>query len=186
MRITFATGNQHKADKTAQLLGRDLDHEKVDLDELQTTDLSELVEHKVRQAYQRLQRPVIVDDYGLGFDALSGLPGPFIKFFIEAEDGLEKLCRMMDPIDDSRRAHTVCVIAFYDGKTLKIFEKTMTGRIADNPVGSNGIHTDRIFMPDGYDGKTRAELDEKMYDEVYKKVRPLNELKEFLDEYYGE
>jgi len=185
MKITFATGNQHKADKTAQLLGRDIDHEKVDLDELQTTDLAELAEHKVRQAYDKLQRPVIVDDYGLGFESLNGLPGPFIKFFIEASDGLERLCRMIDNLDDSRRAYTTCVIAFYDGTTLKVFEKTMLGTIADHPVGSNGIHTDQIFKPDGYDGRTRAELNDDEYDEVYRKVRPLDELKRFLDEYYG-
>lgn len=184
MKITFATGNQHKAAKTAQLLGREIDHEKVNLDELQTVNLTELAEHKVRQAYDSLQRPVIVDDYGLGFDSLNGLPGPFIKFFIEADDGLEKLCRLMDGIDTNRRAHTKCVIAFYDGTTLKVFEKLMIGSIANHPVGNNGIHTDQIFMPDGYEGKTRAQLNDKEYDEVYTKVRPLSELKDFLDEYY--
>ena len=184
MRITFATGNQHKADKTAQLLGRDLDHEKIDLDELQTTDLAELLEHKVRQAYDKLQRPVIVDDYGLGFDALNGLPGPFIKFFIEPEDGVEKLCRMLDSLE-TRRARTVCAIAFFDGKTLKVFEKTLFGEIAQHPIGENGIYTDRIFMPDGWQGKTRAQLNDAEYDTVYMEVRPLAELKEFLDDYYG-
>lgn len=184
MRITFATGNQHKADKTAQLLGRELDHEKIDLDELQTLNLAELLEHKVRQAYETLQRPVIVDDYGLGFDAFNGLPGPFIKFFIEADDGLEKLCRMIDNLE-TRRARTVCAIAFYDGNTLKVFEKTMLGEIAQHPIGENGIHTDRIFIPDGCNGRTRAQLDDVQYDIVYKKVRPLDELKEFLDDYYG-
>ena len=183
MKVTFVTGNQHKADKTSQLLGRELDHTKVDLDELQTTDLRELAEHKVRQAYDILKTPVIVDDYGLGFGALGGLPGPFIKFFIEAENGLEKLCRMIDSFDD-RRAKTACVVAFYDGATLEVFEKIMNGTIAEHPIGSNGIHTDQIFIPDGY-GMTRAQLNDEQYDEVYRKVRPLDELKEFLDGYYG-
>lgn len=182
--VTFVTGNQHKADKTAQLLGRELLHEKVDLDELQTKDLSELAEHKVRQAYDLLKKPVIIDDFGLGFDALGGLPGPFIKFFIGVEDGLEKLCRMADNLE-SRRAKVSCVMAFYDGKVIKIFEKNMSGEIAQHPVGSNGIHTDQIFIPDGY-GKTRAQLDDAIYDEVYKLVRPLGELKDFLDGYYGQ
>lgn len=183
MRVTFVTGNQHKADKTAQLLGRELLHEKVDLDELQTVNLAELAEHKARQAYELLKKPVIVDDYGLGFEALNGLPGPFIKFFIEAEDGLEKLCRMIDGLGN-RRARTNCVVAFYDGKVFKVFEKIMNGEIAQHPIGNNGIHTDQIFIPEGY-VKTRAQLDDDEYDEVYKLVRPLDELKEFLDEYYG-
>jgi non-canonical purine NTP pyrophosphatase (RdgB/HAM1 family) len=182
MKVTFVTGNQHKADKTAQLLGRELLHQKIDLDELQTVDLSELAEHKVRQAYETLKTPVIVDDYGLGFDAFDGLPGPFIKFFISIDDGLEKLCRMIDHFDN-RRAKTVCVIAFFDGTTLKVFERTMHGVIAEHPIGTNGIHTDQIFIPDGY-GMTRAQLDDATYDEVYMKVRPLEELKRFLDGYY--
>ena len=183
MKVTFVTGNQHKADKTSQLLGRELDHEKVDLDELQTIDIVELAEHKVKQAYAILQRPVIVDDYSLSFDALNGLPGPFIKFFISIDDGLEKLCRMLDPFEN-RRAGTACVIAFYDGQVMKVFEKYTHGDIVQHPIGDNGIHTDRIFTPDGYD-QTRAQMDDVMYDEVYRKVRPLDELKLFLDEYYG-
>ncbi|MES2876599.1 MAG: non-canonical purine NTP pyrophosphatase [Patescibacteria group bacterium] len=184
MKVTFVTGNQHKADKTAQLLGRELDHAKVDLDELQTTNMSELAEHKVRQAYDVLRVPVMIDDFGLAFDALDGLPGPFVKFFVDADDGLKNMCRMIDSFDN-RKARTVCVMAFYDGKALKVFEKRMEGSIAEHPVGLNGIGTDQIFIPKGY-GKTRAQLDDEQYDEVYRKVRPLNELKEFLDEYYDE
>lgn len=183
MQLTFVTGNQHKANKTSQLLGRELSHEKVDLDELQTLNLTELAEHKVRQAYELLKKPVMIDDFGLGFDALHGLPGPFIKFFVEIEDGLEKLCRMADALE-SRRAYVSCVMAFYDGKTLRVFEKSLSGEVAKHPVGNNGIHTDQIFIPDGYD-RTRAQLSDAEYDEVYKLVRPLGELKEFLDEYYG-
>lgn len=183
MKVTFVTGNQHKADKAALLLGRELLHQKIDLDEIQTTNLSELAEHKIKQAYDKAGVPVIIDDFGLGVDALSGLPGPFIKFFVQASDGLENICRMVDGLGD-RSASVSCVIAFYDGKTLKIFEKRLAGTIAEHPVGTNGIHTDQIFIPDGYD-KTRAQLDDDEYDKVYKKVRPLDELREFLDEYYG-
>lgn len=184
MKVVFVTGNQHKADKTAQLLDRAIDHEKLDLDEIQTTNVAELAEHKVRQAYEILKKPVIIDDYGLGFDALDGMPGPFIKFFVMIDDGLEKLCRMLDGFD-SRRATTCCVMAFYDGKTLRVFEKYTTGDIAVHPSGENGIHTDRIFRPDGYH-QTRAEMDDITYDEVYRQVRPLDELKECLDTYYGQ
>lgn len=182
MTVTFVTGNQHKADKTAQLLGREIAHQKVDLDELQTVNLSELAEHKVRQAYDILKIPVIIDDFGLGFDVLGGLPGPFIKFFVEVENGLENLCRMIDRSDE-RRAKATCVMAFFDGKTLKVFERVTPGTIVEHPIGDNGIHTDKIFIPDGY-SKTRAQLNDAEYDEVYKKVRPLDDLKEFFDVYY--
>mgnify|MGYP003619857813 CR=1 FL=1 len=46
----FITGNQDKADYLARILGIELQHQKLDLDEIQSTSLEEIVEHKVRQA----------------------------------------------------------------------------------------------------------------------------------------
>lgn len=181
MTLTFVTGNPHKAEKAARLLGRPLEHRKVELDEIQTVDLVELVEHKVRQAYAAIGSPVMVDDFGFGFTALNGLPGPFTKFFIESENGDEKMCRMIDSFND-RSAVVTCAIGYYDGTTLKVFQKSLHGTTADHSRGSNGIATDRIFIPDGYD-VTRAELNDEDYDKVYVAVRPYDELRAFLESY---
>lgn len=60
--ITFITGNQKKADYLAQYLGFPIEHVKVDLDEIQSLNLREIVEHKVKQAYEKIKKPVIVED----------------------------------------------------------------------------------------------------------------------------
>jgi hypothetical protein len=52
--IVFITGNQKKADYLAKYLGFPIEHIKVDLDELQSLDLREIVEHKVKQAYAKI------------------------------------------------------------------------------------------------------------------------------------
>lgn len=44
----FITGNQNKADYLSRQLGIQIDHKKVDLDEIQSTDLHEIVEHKLQ------------------------------------------------------------------------------------------------------------------------------------------
>ena len=44
----FITGNQHKADYLSRQLGVAIAHQKVELDELQSTDLHVIVEHKLR------------------------------------------------------------------------------------------------------------------------------------------
>lgn len=178
MNLTLVTGNAHKAEKASELLGLPLFHAKVELDELQTIDLSKLVEHKVRQAYAVIKSPVIVDDFGFGFSALNGLPGPFTKFFVESPGGDEMLCRMVDGFND-RSAAVTCAIGYYDGTTLKVFQKTLQGTTSEHPRGGNGIATDRIFVPEGYT-KTRAELDDAEYDFVYQLVRPYDELRDFL------
>lgn len=183
MNLTFVTGNTHKAEKAAKLLGRDLHHVKLDLDELQTTNLEELVEHKVRQAYDKVGSPVIVDDFGFGFKALNGLPGPFTKFFIASPNGPEMMCRMVDAFDD-RSASVSTAIGYYDGMILKVFIRTLTGTTANQPRGTNGIDTDKIFIPTGY-SKTRAELDDDEYDKVYMMVRPYDELRGFLESLDG-
>jgi Ham1 family protein len=71
--ITFITGNQHKADALARVLGLPLAHRAVDLMEIQSTSLEEVVEHKVRQAYMVAKCPVLVEDVALEFTALGGL-----------------------------------------------------------------------------------------------------------------
>ena len=72
--ITFITGNQKKADYLAKYLGFPIEHEKINLDELQSLDLREIVEHKVKQAYTKVGKPVIVEDVSLEFLALGKLP----------------------------------------------------------------------------------------------------------------
>lgn len=182
--ITFITGNQHKADQYARLLEHDLTHKKIDLDEIQSRNIVDVAKHKIEQAYEIMNQPVIIDDFGFYIEELNDLPGPFIKFFVEPADGLEKLCRITDSLKH-RRAKVVCAIAYKDGKHTKVFVKELRGNVADHPRGQLGIGTDMIFEPDGYDGKTRAELSSEQYDEVYLKVRPVNELKEFLEQING-
>ena len=47
---------------------------KLDLDEIQSLDLREIVEHKVRQAYEKCGKPVLVENASLEFTALGRLP----------------------------------------------------------------------------------------------------------------
>lgn len=175
----FITGNQHKADYLATMLGITLEHQKVDLDEIQSTDLDKIVTHKVEQAYKELARPVLVEDVALNFTALNSLPGPFIKFFVESPDGLEKLCRMLDGFDD-RSARAECTFGYYDGTQLELFHGGLDGMIATSPRGENGYGWDRIYEPMGYGGRTRAELSPEEDEETYVTIKPFALLRDFL------
>lgn len=176
----FITGNQHKADYLAKLLGIELQHQKVDLDEIQSVDLEKIVEHKARQAYGIIKRPVLVEDVALGFTALDGLPGPFIKFFVEADNGLENLCRMLDGFSD-RGARAECVFAYYDGVRCEIIKGGLSGTIADHPRGEGGFGWDKIFCPEGYEGQTRAELILEQNEKTYQTIKPIAKLRAFLN-----
>lgn len=175
--ITFITGNQSKADYLAKYLGFAVAHQKVDLDEIQSLDLREVVEHKVRQAYEIIQKPVIVEDVSLEFTAFGRLPGTFIKFYID-ELPLETICRMVDGV--SREAVARCVFGYYDGERVEFFEGSLPGLVAQQPQGENGFGWDKIFVPEGYN-VTRAALSEEDDKLTYLQLKPFAKLKDYLE-----
>lgn len=172
----FITGNANKAEYLSKYLGVALEHQKIDLDEIQSLDLKEIVSHKAKQAYQIVKKPVLVEDVSLEFKALGRLPGTFIKFFVD-EVPFETLCMMLDGLD--RTAYAACMFAYYDGKKLELFESGLKGEIADYPRGEGGYGWDKIFIPDGYK-ITRAELSETDNQKTYMQIKPLQKVREFL------
>jgi non-canonical purine NTP pyrophosphatase (RdgB/HAM1 family) len=178
MNIYFITGNQSKADYLAKYLDHPIEHKKLDLDEIQSLDLSEIVEHKVRQAYDLIKQPVLVEDVSLEFTALGKLPGPFIKFFLQ-ELSLQEVCDLLG--NNSRAAIGRFLFAYYDAKRLEFFEGEIRGTIATHPEGIKGFGWDPIFIPDGYK-TTRALLNDEDYQDVYLKIRPFAQLKAFLEQ----
>ena len=157
--LHFATTNGDKLREAEEILGRPVTGVALDLAELQTTDLAELVRHKAAQAHAALGRPVLVEDTGLVFLAWGALPGPFIKFFLE-HLGLDGLVRALGPFDD-KRAEAVCTVGYHDGSTVQIVSGRTPGRIVP-PAGNGGFGWDSIFVPDGQPGgaaRTFAQLD---------------------------
>lgn len=176
----FITGNQHKADYLAKLLGIPLEHQKVELDELQSLDLQEIVDHKVRQAYKLIGRPVLVEDVSLEFRALGKLPGPYIKWFLDSA-GEDACCRMLDGFND-RSAIIRCTFGYYDGETVVLFDSELTGLISDRPKGNNGYGFDRIFINKGYN-ITRAEMTPEENEKTYREqMKPIGKVKKFLED----
>lgn len=181
--VTFITGNQDKADNLSRLLGVPLAHKNIELDELQSLHMDDVIRHKAKAAYKALRTPVLVDDVSMWLDELDGLPGPFIKFFVGAKNGAENLCRMADGLP-SRRATARAYFGLYDGTKMTILHGEIHGEIAEHPQGDNGFAYgwDKVFCPDGYGGRTRAELTQSEYDKVYRQIRPISALQSVLEE----
>lgn len=176
---TFISGNQNKIDYLAKTLGVTLEHQKINLDEIQSADPKVVIAHKVKQAYDIIQKPVLVEDTSLSFNALSALPGPFVKFFVDAEDGLENMCRMLDGFTD-RSAYGSVIYGYFDGTQVCYFEGRLNGTIARHPRGSGGYGWDQIFEPEGYGGRTRAELTPEEDVASYNQLRDTAGLHAFL------
>ena len=175
--FVFITGNQNKANYFAKLIGMPVEHQKADLDEIQSLDLEEIVKHKVRQAYELIKRPVVVEDVALRFDALNRLPGPFIKWFID-EIGLERTCQLLEG-KATRKAVAACCYGYFDGKELKLFYSELAGEVSKTPRGDAGFGWNPIFIPEG-ETLTLGEMDDKTFSRHYLRIKPIEALKEFL------
>src|SRR5438128_1679870 len=112
--LTFVTGNENKARLFSELVGMDIRHHRVDVEEIQSLDLVEVASYKARMAYVQLKCPVVVEDAGVSIKAYGKLPGPFIKWFVD-EIGLEALCRLADK-DEKRLAVASDAFVYYDGE----------------------------------------------------------------------
>jgi non-canonical purine NTP pyrophosphatase (RdgB/HAM1 family) len=157
-KVIFITGNQGKADFLAKFLDYPVDHLKLELDEPQSLDYRKITEHKVREAYKKVQKPVLVEDMGLSYDALGRLPGTLTKWFY-SELGLEGMCRLLDGYKTRQATGEIC-FGYFDGKNVKLFEGKIRGVIADKPRGNGGFGWNPIFIPEGTN-KTLAEMDDE-------------------------
>jgi len=156
--LTFVTGNPAKAEFISRNLGMPVAHQSVDVPEIQSLDVKEVILEKARAAYKIIGSPVLVDDAALHFTALGRLPGPLTKWF-EVELSLEKMCRLLDPFDD-RSASIEVAYGLFDGSQEYFFHAVASGQIADHPRGEQGFGFDPIFIHEGLE-KTRGELSQE-------------------------
>jgi XTP/dITP diphosphohydrolase len=114
----------------------------------------------------------VADDTGLEVDALDGAPGVYsARYSGEGATYAENVAKMLaelarvgatDPSERRARFATVAFVAYPDGSELWV-EGDVAGTIAAEPRGDGGFGYDPIFAPDGYGGRTFAQMtpDEK-------------------------
>ena len=125
----------------------------------------------------------MVEDTCLCFNALKGLPGPYIKWFLQRL-GHEGLNAMLVGFED-KTAYALCTFAFSKGPGHEpvVFAGRTDGRI----VQARGPHEfgwDPIFLPDGFD-ETYAELDKDVKNTISHRYRALDKLQRYLMDAYG-
>ncbi|GAB0192809.1 inosine triphosphate pyrophosphatase [Grus japonensis] len=123
--------------------------------------------------------PVIVEDTCLCFNALGGLPGPYIKWFLEKlkPEGLYKLLAGFE----DKSAYALCTFAFSTGnpeEPVRLFKGQTHGLIVE-PRGPRDFGWDPCFQPNGYD-QTYAELPKAVKNSISHRYRALSELSAFF------
>jgi inosine triphosphate pyrophosphatase len=175
--LTFVTGNKDKLREVQEILQFPLESVKIDLPELQGEPI-DIITAKVLKAVEEVNRPVFVDDSCLCFNALNGLPGPYVKWFHD-KIGSEALFKMVSPFRD-HSGYVLCLIGYCEpGQEPLIFEGRTTGRIV-SPRGTKGFKWDDVFEPDGFD-QTFGEMDQEEKNEISTRKRALEKLREYLE-----
>ncbi|MDR7420113.1 MAG: RdgB/HAM1 family non-canonical purine NTP pyrophosphatase [Armatimonadota bacterium] len=127
----------------------------------------------------------LADDSGVEIEALAGAPGVESATFLgpDASDDdrnawvLGKL-RGMDEGLRAARYVAVVAVAEPDG-SVKTFEGTCEGRIADAPHGHHGFGYDPIFVVPAY-GRTMAELPPEIKNQISHRAKALAAAREHL------
>lgn len=176
-KLTFITGNPAKAKYLGDYFHIPVDHLKLDLPEIQSTDLKTIVEDKAKRAFDIVKTSVIVEDVSLVFHQMKTLPGPLIKWFLETL-GNDGLCQLVAGFAN-KTATAQVMFAICDETDVHIFDGAINGSIASTPRGEMGFGWDPIFIPDGYN-KTWAEMtDDEKHDTSMRK-KALIKMSEYL------
>lgn len=151
MKIIFATTNLGKMVE-AKAIGARYKVEFVQGNyegfEIQSNDLEEIAVHCAGEAWEKLKKPLIVEDSGVFVDSLNGFPGPYSAYVFKTI-GLDGVLKLMIGVKN-RQAIMRSAVAYVDGKGIRTFTGEVKGVIADNRKGSAGFGYDPIFIPDGW------------------------------------
>ena len=125
--------------------------------EIQSDSIEEIAKESARTMAERLNLNVVTEDAGLFIEALNGFPGPYSSYVYKTL-GNEGILKLMEGIND-RTAEFRSAVAFAEpnGET-KVFLGISSGKIAYRMVRGREFGFDPIFIPDGCDGRTFAEL----------------------------
>ncbi len=157
--LVFVTSNLGKLREAEAVLGHTLDHRGLDLPELQSLDLEEVVRSKAQMAWQSLERPVLVEDTGLELAGLGGFPGPLVRWLLVSV-GAAGICRIAHCFGDAG-ATARCLVCATDGSVEIVGEGVVKGSIAAEPTGRGGFGWDSAFIPNDGDGRTYGEMTEE-------------------------
>jgi len=176
--LNFITGNRNKLAEVQAILGDtvDLRSQALDLIEIQGT-IEEISRDKCLRAAELVQGPVLIEDTCLCFNALQGLPGPYVKWFFQAI-GLQGLNNLLLAYED-KSAQAVCTFAYSPGPGHEpiIFQGRTTGKIVP-ARGPTHFGFDPIFE---YEGQTYAEMDQVEKNKISHRFKALEKLKVWLE-----
>ncbi len=181
MKIFYATSNKGKFAEVKSFLEQNnpeiiLEQADIDLVEMQTNDQKAIALYKAKQAWEKLQAPVLVDDSAIYFEKYNNFPGILTKFLFTGV-GFEGILTLTG---DNSPAYFQCNLVFAHGPTnFEVFEGVCKGKIIKPKVLEYlpGLPYEAIFIPEKTN-KTYFQLRKKNIHGFSYRIRAL---KKFLE-----
>lgn len=159
--IYYATSNPIKFQEAEQFFqdqqsGISLERYAEDIPEIQSLDQELVALNKAREAWNRLQKPLLAEDAGIYFSKFNQFPGTLTKFVYQAI-GMEGVLKLVGSKD--KALFQMHLIYYYGPDQYQIFKASCSGSIVEATVfsASKSVPFDDIFIPDGSD-KTYSQL----------------------------
>lgn len=181
MKLYFVSRNPDKIKEVKAILdssGVEVIGSNIEIKEIQSQDIDEIVKDKVLKAFKKIKRPLIVEHTGLFIPAFGNLPGGLTQLFWDSL-GAAGFCRYFKAATCTAKT----VIAFCDGKNYKLYSGTIDGTITEKPQGDSTFQWDPIFIPEGYT-KTFAEMSMESKNSMSMRNLALAKLKKDLEQMY--
>jgi len=163
MNITFVTGNENKRREVAAILDMPgLLSTKLDLPEMQSMNLEEVVKGKLQAAYKWVGGPVLVEDISYELEVMNGFPGPFVKFWDKA--GLHDVVLANIEKTGKDGAKILAAVGYKDAEQEIIVVETLLGRHVVRTEGE-AWGFGYYFIPNG-ESKTFAQLGQEKVNKI--------------------
>ena len=174
--LVIVTTNENKLAEINEILGTTHQVSKIKIHEIQSLDLDEVITYKAKEAYKKIKKPVLVEDISLEIKELCGLPGTFVKYFLNTV-GTEGTVKMVGNAKTDTKV--TAALALYDGKNLKIFKGIVYGTLSKKNRGPYGFGFDKIFIPKGY-RQTFAQMPPALKNKISHRALALKKVKIYL------
>jgi len=171
--FVMASANVDKAAEIAAILadvpGLTLLPRPADVPDVEETGetLEDNARLKARALCDATGRSAVADDTGLEVEALGGAPGVYsARFSGEGATYAANVAKLLaelervgatEPSQRRARFRSVAFVAHPDGTEVWV-EGQVTGVITPEARGSGGFGYDPLFAPDGFDGRTFAQM----------------------------
>ncbi|MGE0015379.1 MAG: RdgB/HAM1 family non-canonical purine NTP pyrophosphatase [Candidatus Methanomethylophilaceae archaeon] len=140
-------------------LGLEMVHYPFPYDEVQTSDLGEVVSKGMEAIRSKGISDFVIDDTGLFIDSLKGFPGVW-SAYVQKTIGNQGILRLMEGEEDRGAEFRTCIGCDIGGETI-VVTGVCRGKITTEERGTGGFGYDPIFTHDGRRTFSELSLEEK-------------------------